>query len=443
MSFSSAVSTLEAVKACGTKRKEKDTLLAFNSANPALKGIFVHTYDWMRTYGIIVEDATGKDEPPAGEVREETWVNFVALCTSLASRGLTGSAARSAWDSFISSCTPKEAYWLTKVLNRDLKVGVAESTVAKIWPDALSPFDCQLATDMDKVKPKRVKKGEVPPPLFNFPLWVEPKLDGLRVLIVVDGDKATVHSRNGKELPGLEHFGRAFANDRPGRYVVDGEIFHEKWNSTISLTKTYVENLSDDEREQVKELIYYAFDWLPLDDFNKGCCSLPLEERRFRLSELINRVAETYPNLRVTTTDIKVVKSVEEIGPLFVEALAQGVEGVMVKDPSAPYEFGRGTHWLKIKPWKTVDGTIVGFENGKPGGKHEHVLGAFVVEVEGTGELVRVGGSMSDAQRLDFWNRRDELLGKMIEFKVTDDKAAVVVARFPQFVRFRPDKDKE
>ncbi len=441
MSFGSAVVVLEAVKAQGTKRTAKDELLKANAHNHVLQDIFVYTYDWMRTYGIIVEDKTGKDASPAGEVREETWVNFVILCTGLTSRALTGGAARAAWDTFVGSCTPREAYWLTKVLNRDLKIGVAESTVTSVWPDALSAFDCQLATDMDKVKPKRVKKGQITPPLFKFPMWVEPKLDGLRVLILVNGDKATVHSRNGKLLPGLNHFAAAFASARPGSYVVDGEIFHEKWNSTISLTKTYAENLTDEEREQVKELIYYAFDWLPLEHFRAGHSPLPLDQRREELSDIVNRAAEQFPDLHFTTTDITVVNSVEEIQPLFVEALEKDVEGVMVKDPTAPYTFGRGTHWLKIKPWKTVDGRIVGFENGKAGGKHEHVLGAFVVEVEGTGDIVRVGGSMSDAQRADFWARRDELQGKMIEFKVTDDKAAVVVARFPQFVRFRPDKD--
>lgn len=439
MSFSYAIKILEALKECGTKRKKKEALLEYNAHNPVLKDMFVHTYDWMRTYGIIVEDTKDK-EPPDGEVKEETWMDFCNLADNLSNRTLTGAAARTAWNTLMEKCSPKERFWLVKVINRDLKINVGESTVARIWPDALSTFDCQLATDLEKHKPKRVRKGETPQPLYTFPMWVEPKLDGLRILIVVDGDTATIHSREGRLKPGLKHFADAFAETAPGRYVVDGEIFHEQWNKTVSLTNTYPENLDEEELGMIKSLVYYAFDCIPLDDFKEGFSPLPLTKRRAELETLVKKMKDARPELLITTTDVFPVNSFDEIHPLFQRFLEEKIEGAMVKYPNAPYQVGRGTNWLKMKPWITVDAKIIGFDNGKPGSKHEDVLGCFIVETE-EGEEVRVGGSMSDKQRIDFWNRREELLGKMLEFKKVDDKAADIVARYPNFVRFRPDKD--
>lgn len=440
MDFNDALNTLDAVKNCGTKRKEKEDLLNKARLNPILEKCFVYTYDWMQTYGITTPDFKdlGNDEEIA---RDEIWKRFISILGFLSTRELTGGAAKLVWADFISKeCNQKEAYWLTKILNRDLKIGVAESTVAKIWPGSLSLFDCQLATELNKVKPKKVKKGQKPEPLFTFPLWVEPKLDGLRVLILVNGQVATAHSRTGKELPGLQHFANGFAKSFPGRYVIDGEIFHKKWNSTISLTKTYPENLSASEREQLKELIYYTFDALPLEDFKVGFCSLPLTDRRKELEHIVSKVTADNPELVIEPTHIDIVNSQEEIDPIYVKALESGVEGVMVKDPTAPYKFGRGTNWLKAKPWSTIDAPIVGFYPGEDGTKHENRLGGFVVELD-NGKSVRVGGGLSDKQRDEFWLKQEELMGRMIEFKAQMDADAVAVARFPVFVRFRPDRD--
>jgi len=68
-------------------------------------------------------------------------------------------------------------------------------------------------------------------------------------------------------------------------------------------------------------------------------------------------------------------------------------------------------------------------------------LGYFVVDWEG--ERIHVGGGIrykaGGDDRMDYWQRRDELVGKKLDFKVQKDSVSVAKARFNKFVRIRED----
>ena len=122
------------------------------------------------------------------------------------------------------------------------------------------------------------------------------------------------------------------------------------------------------------------------------------------------------------------------------DAVAQGFEGIMIKDTDAPYECKRSSFWMKWKPTITVDLNIVGFEEGT--GRNEGRLGAIICEGEDNGRLinVNVGSGLSDADRDEYWSARDKLLGDVIEVAadaVTQNQDGTYSLRFPRFVRFR------
>lgn len=426
-----AISVLEWLKELGTKRKVKDELLAKNSGNRILEQFFVLTYDWMRTYGMLVDDVEQRDDSVPTTA---AWEAFLDLTSKLATRQISGNKAKQAWEEFLVSCTQREKYWYSKVLNRDLKIGVAEGTVAKIWPKALSPFGCQTAEEMESGKLVNQKNN-----IFCFPVLIEPKYDGLRTIIVVDGDKATVHSRNGKDMPGLGPLAAAFIKAAPGHYVIDGEIFADNWGQTVSLTKTYPENLTEEERQQLASLKYYAFDCLPLADFQTGYSNLKLLERWKLRDDIVELVQSSSPEANVVKTPYLEANSEDEISKVYGEFIKQGFEGAMIKYPLAPYKFGRTKYWLKLKPWRTYEGVIIGFASGSKGTKHENSLGAIIVQNQ-DGRVVRIGGGMSDKLRKEIWESRDEKLGKILEYKGQDDPNEVAVVRFPEYIRFRDDK---
>jgi DNA ligase-1 len=122
------------------------------------------------------------------------------------------------------------------------------------------------------------------------------------------------------------------------------------------------------------------------------------------------------------------------------DAVAQGYEGIMIKDLGAPYECRRSSFWMKWKPTITVDLTIVGFEEGT--GRNQGRLGAMICEGEDAGRRIRVnvGSGLSDQDREDYWNNRGNLVDHVVEIQadaVTQNQDGTYSLRFPRFVRFR------
>ena len=121
-------------------------------------------------------------------------------------------------------------------------------------------------------------------------------------------------------------------------------------------------------------------------------------------------------------------------------SVAQGYEGIMIKDLEAPYECKRSSFWMKWKPTITVDLNIVGFEEGT--GRNQGRLGALICEGEDNGRVihVNVGSGLRDGDRDEFWSSRADLLDRVVEVEadaVTQNQDGTYSLRFPRFVRFR------
>ena len=125
----------------------------------------------------------------------------------------------------------------------------------------------------------------------------------------------------------------------------------------------------------------------------------------------------------------------DEIKKLHDDFVADGYEGAMVKDLSAPYKFGRGYEIMKLKAFHDVDLKIEKLLEGT--GRHSGKLGS--VQVVFNGVDVQVGSGFSDELRETIWNNPDDFVGRMIEVRyqeVTPDGSL----RFPTFVCFRNDR---
>ena len=119
---------------------------------------------------------------------------------------------------------------------------------------------------------------------------------------------------------------------------------------------------------------------------------------------------------------------------------SMGYEGLML-NKDAPYECKRTTNLIKIKSFKHSDLRIVGYEEGE--GKYVGILGAVVVEYKGN--KVSVGSGLTDEQRVEYWAKRDELIGKIVEVKykeeTSDKKTGLKSMQFPTWVQMRLDRD--
>ncbi|MGW5669855.1 ATP-dependent DNA ligase, partial [Micromonospora sp. NPDC003776] len=98
----------------------------------------------------------------------------------------------------------------------------------------------------------------------------------------------------------------------------------------------------------------YFFDLLHLD--GADLIDLPGRERWAALAGAVD------PTLLVGRVE---VSDAEQAGAAFAAAVDAGQEGVVVKDPAAPYDAGRrGSAWVKVKPRHTLDLVVLAVEWG-------------------------------------------------------------------------------
>jgi ATP-dependent DNA ligase len=199
----------------------------------------------------------------------------------------------------------------------------------------------------------------------------EPKLDGFRAIIFVDGDEAYVQSRGGKEL--ARYFPElSFA---PGRWVLDGELVirgadgmleFDALQERIHPAQSRIELLS---KEIPAEFI--CFDLLAEGD--EELLGAPLRERRERLGRI---GVEADLELTPLTTDTAQA-----------ERWLGSIEGVMAKNLDAPYIPGKRKGFAKVKRERTIDCVVMGWRPGK----EEGTVGSLILGLYDAGELRSVG----------------------------------------------------
>ena len=189
-------------------------------------------------------------------------------------------------------------------------------------------------------------------------------------------------------------------------------------------------------------LIKIVFDILPLASFREGHWNAQLH-KRVKILEDMRSVIDNMPNVELLPhimVDLDTAEGHDQLRRYADDAVAQGLEGIMIKDWNAPYECKRSSFWMKWKPTITVDLNIVGFEEGT--GRNAGRLGAIICEGVDNDRNIRVnvGSGLSDANRDEYWSARDKLFGRVIEVAadaVTQNQDGTYSLRFPRFVRFR------
>lgn len=388
--------------------------------------------DKLYTFG--VKQVPNKDEDGGQGL---SWDNFKQLAESLYRRELTGHAARDAIKLAMDVAT-KEQWngFFSRILRKDLRCGVSEKTVNSVAKKlkktqySVPVFECMLAHDGANHESKITGKK-----------LVEPKLDGVRCLTVVDFESRTVtqYTRNGKELVNFPHIVKAFEDnmDNWGRsYVFDGEVISSSFQALMK-------EVHRKENVQAQDAKLMLFDVIPLVEFKKGESVMGQRRRSTFLRENFNKIfadsgcIEIVPqkefDLDVFTDEIEF----RDYNKAMVEA---GYEGIMIKSVDGKWEGKRSTAWLKQKPFIEVSLEITDVEEGT--GRNVGRLGAVVCHGVDDGReiVVNVGSGFSDSNRREFWDSRDSLPGQVVEVRadaITQNQDGTYSLRFPRFMRFR------
>jgi ATP-dependent DNA ligase len=199
----------------------------------------------------------------------------------------------------------------------------------------------------------------------------EPKLDGFRAIVFVDGADVYIQSRGGKAL------GRYFPelSFAPGRWVLDGELVIRDGDGAIEFDALQQRIHPAESRIQLlsKEIpaTYIAFDLLAEGD--EELLEAPLSERRARL-EALAPAAE----LELTPLTAEAEQAERWLG---------SIEGVMAKQLDAPYLPGKRKGMAKVKRERTIDCVVMGWRPGK----EEGTVGSLILGLYDGEELRTVG----------------------------------------------------
>ncbi len=260
----------------------------------------------------------------------------------------------------------------------------------------------------------------------------EPKYDGFRAIVFVDGAESYVQSRGGKPLsryfPELEF--------PAGRYVVDGELVildetgrevFDALQARIHPAESRIKRLAEETPARFR-----VFDILALGD--EGQMGRPFSERRAALVELIRGFEGAVEEGPGGWTAASI-----ELTPLTLDPEAAGPwlehgEGVIAKELAAPYLPGDRTGMAKIKRLRTIDAVVVGWRPGKEKG----TVGSLILGLYDDEEL-RVVGHTSGLKAKE----KRELVDKLAPYETGErgsaDPSRWAADRDLEWVSLRPE----
>ena len=207
---------------------------------------------------------------------------------------------------------------------------------------------------------------------YSKPVFIQPKLDGVRCLIQTDPYKIKVvaYSRTGKVWKNIDHILNElipFFSHHPN-VILDGELYNhdlrDNFEKIISLVRK-TKPTDEDRLEASKKTQFHCYDII---DENMAFVE--------RMAFIYKNVPQSYCIEHVTTTRVATESSAKVFHQ---ENLDNGYEGSIVRTNDT-YHCNRSHNLRKFKDFSDAEAYIVGYEEGK--GKREGTLGKFIMQDE-------------------------------------------------------------
>jgi len=258
---------------------------------------------------------------------------------------------------------------------------------------------------------------------ISFPAYVQPKLDGVRLIagpVQTDGS-ILFRSRTDKNSSSSIHpdLKKAISKGLPEGILLDGEMYAHNvaFQDLVHMYK----------KPDADMLSYHVYDM-----YDPENPDLPFEERTRQLQAILSPMARQTPYIVFVPT--KVVRSQAELDAAHVDFVSNGYEGTMVRSRSAPYRMTRTADLLKRKDFDTDEFRIVGAKPGK--GAH---LGAVVWDLEVPGKPGSRFHAVMKAplnERRQMFQNKDRYIGKMLTVQF-QGKSKEGTPRFPVGIAIR------
>lgn len=444
----------EAFEAFGRVKEAKSldskvAVLRQQEDNTVMKNLLWQTYNTFRQYYIKQVPAV----PAAAKaVSVETYDAFIKLLDELNDRKYKDVKAIVA--EFLKGCNEEEQLWYTRVLKRNLDIGITQKGINKAWPKFIPVYDVLLAEsikDPTLTDPAVIRRL---PAVFVL----QYKIDGYRInLHKKDNGDVVIKTRSGLPVNGYQKLEEEAKAILPAGRVYDGEMVAPELFSWIESNM-----LSDNKgviadrtlfreaarkcfsKETSKDGIFNIFDSVSMSEWDTQNGHDTYGERLSFLDGAVNPLLDDASQMTVVPTSRIFYRDnpddIKEVVRIFHKFLSWGWEGVMIKSVESPYEWKRSKQIYKMKLMDTADLTVLDVIEGAGAGAG--MVGKLVCDYKGT--ILNIGtGKMTAADKLLYFQNPNKIVGKTIEVAYQAEslgKNGEPVLDFARYTKIRKDK---
>ena len=218
---------------------------------------------------------------------------------------------------------------------------------------------------MTQTKPMLAHKFDKSRVDWSQPVFIQPKLDGVRCLFTKDG----AFSRTGKKFMNVRHIEMALKSffDQQPDVTLDGELYNHKlkrdFEKIISLVRK--QKPTDTDRRDAQHLVQFH-----VYDYFDGVMYDSYDTRRDQL------ICSNIYDAQIKYVHADRVHSYEAARDFHAAYLSEGYEGSIIRLDGL-YKHGRSYDLMKFKDFSDTEATIIGYEIGK--GKRTGTLGKFIM----------------------------------------------------------------
>ncbi|MET3214282.1 UNVERIFIED_ORG: DNA ligase-1 [Burkholderia territorii] len=293
------------------------------------------------------------------------------------------------------------------------------------------------------------------PELIKFPVWASPKIDGIRCVFF----GGVAYSRSLKPIPNpvVQEFAAAYASLLEG---LDGELTVGSATDANCMQNS----MAVMSKSAEPDFTFHVFDYFSNAPY-------PFNERTLCVEQIIADFYERYPEADIRAVPQHLCVCADDLDTLEARFLAGGYEGMMIRAHDGTYKCGRSTEreggLVKVKRFVDGEAVIVGFEEemhnaneatrsatgrterstAQAGLVGKGTMGALRVAMpvdsrvpDSPSVVFSIGTGFTAAQRRDYWQDRESLIGRLVKFKHFDH-GTVDAPRHPVFIGFRHPED--
>lgn len=269
------------------------------------------------------------------------------------------------------------------------------------------------------VSPMLAKKWEDRKSKIKYPIYCQPKLDGLRAVIKKDG----AFTRNGKRWVTIPHILDKFKplfEENPF-IVLDGELYNHQLHDNFNKITSLVKKAKPTDKDIIECGSLVQFWWYDICDSTKK-----FSERNKDIHDIIKKYGLEDCGC-IVPVNTYIANDEEELDKLYGRFLEYNYEGQMIREDEE-YEFKRSSSLLKRKEFQDDEYEILDVIEGE--GNKTGVAGSMLFKNHlGHFFNSNIKGDMPYLKEI--LDNKEDYIGKLATiryFNLTPDK---LIPRFP------------